>query len=236
MALAKDIGKVAVLAGNCDGFIGNRMLQYYTGEAEFMLEEGATPEQVDRVAENFGMAMGPLAMRDLAGMDTSVRIRAIRRKTLPADERMTDIVERLVEAGRIGQKANKGYYRYEGRTRLADPEAVSIIEEASRAAGVKRRAFTDEEVLYRLFFPMVNEGAKELEEGIAIRAGDIDVVWVNGYGFPAHRGGPMFWAEQVGLDKVLATARDLAPRRGSRWAPAKLLERLVGEGKGWTKN
>ncbi|NWG52174.1 MAG: enoyl-CoA hydratase/isomerase family protein [Hydrogenophilaceae bacterium] len=233
MALAKPIGKVAVLAGNCDGFIGNRMLQYYTGEAEFMLEEGATPEQIDRVAESFGMAMGPLAMRDLAGMDTSVRIRAIRRKTLPADERMTDIVERLVEAGRIGQKAGKGYYRYEGRTRLPDPEALAIIEEASRAAGVTRRTFTDEEVLHRLFFPMVNEAAKELEEGIAIRASDIDVVWVNGYGFPAHRGGPMFWAEQVGLDKVLATSRALAPRRGVRWAPAKLLERLVAEGKGW---
>jgi 3-hydroxyacyl-CoA dehydrogenase len=234
MALAKTIGKVAVLAGNCDGFIGNRMLQYYTGEAEFMLEEGATPEQIDRAAESFGMAMGPLAMRDLAGMDTSVRIRAIRRKTLPPDERMTDIVERLVEAGRIGQKAGKGYYRYEGRTRIADPEAIAIIEEASRAAGVTRRTFTDEEVLYRLFFPMVNEGAKELEEQIAIRASDIDVVWVNGYGFPAHRGGPMYWAEHVGLDKVLATARELAPRRGVRWAPAKLLERLVAEGKGWS--
>jgi 3-hydroxyacyl-CoA dehydrogenase len=235
MALAKDVGKVAVLAGNCDGFIGNRMLQYYTGEAEFMLEEGATPEQIDRVAESFGMAMGPLAMRDLAGMDTSVRIRAIRRKTLPPDERMTDIVERLVEAGRIGQKANKGYYRYEGRTRIPDAEAVAIIEEASRAAGVTRRAFSDEEVLYRLFFPMVNEGAKELEEGVAIRASDIDVVWVNGYAFPAHRGGPMFWAEQVGLDKVLAIVRELAPRRGVRWAPAKLLERLVAEGEGWPK-
>ncbi|MGE0742394.1 MAG: 3-hydroxyacyl-CoA dehydrogenase NAD-binding domain-containing protein [Hyphomonadaceae bacterium] len=233
MALAKTIGKVAALAGNCDGFIGNRMLQYYTGEAEFMLEEGATPEQIDRVAESFGMAMGPLAMRDLAGMDTSVRIRAIRRKTLPPDERMTDIVERLVEAGRVGQKAGKGYYRYEGRNRIADPEAIAIIEEASRAAGVTRRAFSDEEVLHRLFFPMVNEGAKELEEGIAIRASDIDVVWVNGYGFPAHRGGPMFWAEHVGLDKVLATARDLAPRRGIRWAPSKLLEKLVAEGKGW---
>jgi 3-hydroxyacyl-CoA dehydrogenase len=233
MALAKPLGKVAVLAGNCDGFIGNRMLQYYTGEAEFMLEEGATPEQIDRVAEGFGMAMGPMAMRDLAGMDTSVRIRAIRRKTLPPDERMTDIVERLVEAGRVGQKAGKGYYRYDGRTRIPDPEAVAIIEESSRANGITRRTFTDEEVLYRLFFPMVNEAAKELEEGIAIRASDIDVVWVNGYGFPAHRGGPMFWAEQTGLDKVLATSRELAPRRGIRWAPAKLLERLVAERKGW---
>ena len=233
MALAKPLGKVAALAGNCDGFIGNRMLQYYTGEAEFMLEEGATPEQIDRVAENFGMAMGPLAMRDLAGMDTSVRIRSIRRKTLPADERMTDIVERMVEAGRYGQKVSKGYYRYEGRTRIPDPEAIALIEESSRANGITRHPFTDEEVLHRLFFPMVNEAAKELEEGIAIRASDIDVVWVNGYGFPAHRGGPMFWAEQVGLDKVLATAQELAPRRGSRWGPAKLLEKLVAEGKGW---
>jgi 3-hydroxyacyl-CoA dehydrogenase len=233
MALGKQLGKVPVLAGNCDGFIGNRMLQYYTGEAEFMLEEGATPEQIDRVAEGFGMAMGPLAMRDMAGMDTSVLVRAARRLTLPSDERLPPIVERLVEAGRIGQKNGKGYYRYEGRTRIPDPEAVAIIEAVSKELGITRRPFTDEEVRDRLFHPLVNEGAKELEEAIALRASDIDVVWVNGYGFPAHRGGPMFWGEASGLDRVVATARMLGAKNGQRWRPSPLLERLAAAGKGF---
>jgi len=233
MAMGKQLGKVPVLAGNCDGFIGNRMLQYYTGEAEFMLEEGATPEQIDRVAESFGLAMGPCAMRDLAGMGTSVLIRAIRRKTLPADERLPNIVERLVEAGREGQKAGKGYYRYEGRTRISDPEALAIIEAESKAMGITRRELSDEEVRDRLFHPLVNEGAKEIEEGIALRASDIDVVWVNGYAFPAHTGGPMFWGEADGLDRVLATARMLGEKNGVRWSPSPLLERLVADGKGW---
>lgn len=233
MALGKTLGKVPVLAGNCDGFIGNRMLQYYTGEAEYMVEEGATPEQVDRVAESFGMAMGPLAMRDMAGMATSVQIRAIRRKTLPPDERLPELVEALVAAGRIGQKSGKGYYRYEGRERINDPEALAIIAECAKAAGVKQRSFTDEEIRDRLFHPLVNEGCKELEEGIALRASDIDVVWVNGYGFPAHTGGPMFWGEQNGLDRVLATAKALGAKNGQRWRPARLLEQLVESGKGF---
>jgi 3-hydroxyacyl-CoA dehydrogenase len=229
-AVAKRINKIPVLAGNCDGFIGNRMLQYYTTEAEYMLEEGATPEQVDRVAESFGMAMGPLAMRDLAGMDTGVRIRAIRRKTLPPDERMPEVVERLVEAGRIGQKAGKGYYRYDGRTRLPDPEAQTIIEKHSTALGIKRRELSDDEVRDRLFMPLTNEGAKELEEGIALRASDIDVAWINGYGFPAHRGGPMFWGEQVGLERVLDMAERLGRKNGRRWGPGDLLKRLAKQG------
>jgi 3-hydroxyacyl-CoA dehydrogenase len=233
MALGKQLGKVPVLAGNCDGFIGNRMLQYYTGEAEFMLEEGATPEQIDRVAEGFGMAMGPLAMRDMAGMDTSVLVRAARRLNLPPDERLPPIVERLVEAGRIGQKNGKGYYRYEGRNRIPDPEAIAIIEGVSKELGVKRRPFTDEEVRDRLFHPLVNEGAKELEEGVALRASDIDVVWVNGYGFPIHTGGPMYWGEAGGLDRVIATARMLGEKNGRRWRPAPLLERLAAAGKGF---
>jgi len=232
MALGRQIGKVPVLAGNCDGFIGNRMLQYYTGEAEFMLEEGATPEQVDRVAEGFGLAMGPMAMRDLSGMDVGYLVRKERRKNKP-DDHMSPILERLVEAGRIGQKVGKGYYRYEGRTRIADPEAMQIIEGVSRELGIKRREFSDDEVRDRLFHPLVNEGAKELEEGIALRAGDIDVVWVNGYGFPAHRGGPMFWGEMVGLDRVYETARMLGEKHGPRWLPGPLLERLAKSGKGW---
>ena len=233
MSLGKLLGKVPALAGNCDGFIGNRMLQYYTGQAEYMLEQGATPEQIDRVAESFGLAMGPLAMRDLAGMGTAVDIRKIRRLTLPPDERMPMIVERLVEAGRIGQKTGKGFYKYEGRDRIPDPEAIAIIREAGKAAGVEQREFTDEEIRDGLFHPLVNEGAKELEEGIALRASDIDVVWVNGYGFPAHTGGPMFWGELTGLERVLATARALGQRNGRRWAPSPLLEELVKSGLGW---
>lgn len=234
MAVGKQIGKNPVLAGNCDGFIGNRMLQYYTVNAEYMLERGATPEQIDRVAEQFGMAMGPLAMRDLAGMAQAVNVRAVRKKTLPSDERMPELVERLVEAGRIGQRSGSGFYRYEGRERLPDPAALEIIAAEAKRQGIEQRSFTDEEILARLFHPLVNEGAKELEEGIAIRASDIDVAWTSGYGFPVHTGGPMFWGEQIGLDKVLETARTLGAENGqTRWGPSKLLERLVAEGKGW---
>ena len=234
MAVGKQIAKTPVLAGNCDGFIGNRMLQYYTVNAEYMLERGATPEQIDRAAEQFGMAMGPLAMRDLAGMAQAVNVRAVRKKTLPADERMPELVERMVEAGRIGQKSAAGFYRYEGRDRLPDPAALEIIAAEAKRQGIEQRTFTDEEIVARLFHPLVNEGAKELEEGIAIRASDIDVAWVNGYGFPIHTGGPMFWGEQIGLDKVLATARTLGAENGqTRWGPSKLLEKLVAEGKGW---
>jgi 3-hydroxyacyl-CoA dehydrogenase len=234
MAVGKQIGKTPILAGNCDGFIGNRMLQYYTVNAEYMLERGATPEQIDRVAEQFGMAMGPLAMRDLAGMAQAVNVRAVRKKTLPADERMPELVERMVESGRIGQRSGSGFYRYEGRDRLSDPVALKIITAEARRLGIEQRTFTDEDILARLFHPLVNEGAKELEEAIAIRASDIDVAWVNGYGFPVHTGGPMFWGEQIGLDKVLHTARTLGAENGqTRWGPSRLLERLVAEGKGW---
>ncbi|TLY95426.1 MAG: 3-hydroxyacyl-CoA dehydrogenase, partial [Gammaproteobacteria bacterium] len=230
MALAKRLGKIAVLAGNCDGFIGNRMLMFYGAEAEFLLEEGATPEQIDRVIEGFGFAMGPLAVRDLAGNDVGFQIRKGRR--LPPDERWSPILERLVAGGRLGQKAGRGYYRYEGRTRIPDPEVVALIEQVSRELGIERRSIPDEEILERLLHPLVNEGARIVEEGIALRASDIDIVYVNGYGFPAWRGGPMYWAEEAGLERVIATMRRLAPRRGARWRPAPLLERLVASGRG----
>jgi len=231
MALARTLGKVAVLAGNCDGFIGNRMLGFYGAESEFLLEEGATPEQIDRVVEGFGFAMGPLAMRDLAGNDVGFLIRKGRK--LAPDERWSPILERLVGEGRLGQKAGKGFYRYEGRTRLPDPQVTALIEGVSRELGIERRPIADEEILERLLHPLVNEGARILAEGVAIRASDIDVVYVNGYGFPAYRGGPMFWAEQSGLARVVETMRRLAVTHGARWRPAQLLERLAACGEGW---
>ena len=233
MSLGKLLGKVVVLAGNCDGFIGNRMLQYYSGEAEFLLEEGATPEQIDRVMENFGFAMGPLAVRDLAGNDVGYLIRKGRR--IPSDERFSPILQRVYEAGRLGQKTGKGFYRYEGRTRIPDPQILTLIEGVSRDLGITRREIPDEEILTRLLHPLVNEGAKIVAEGIAIRAGDVDVVYVNGYGFPAYRGGPMFWAEQTGFGAVVETMKRLAPTHGQRWRPAPLLEELAASGKGWSQ-
>jgi 3-hydroxyacyl-CoA dehydrogenase len=231
MALGRTLGKVAVLAGNCDGFIGNRMLMFYGSEAEFLLEEGATPEQIDRVMESFGFAMGPLAVRDLAGNDVGFLIRKGRK--LPSDERWSPILERLVAEGRFGQKTGKGFYRYEGRKRIPDPHVLSIIESVSRERGIARRQIPDVEILERLLHPLVNEGARIVEEGIAIRASDIDVVYVNGYGFPAWKGGPMFWAEEQGLARVVHTMQRLAPTHGARWRPAALLERLVASGEGF---
>jgi 3-hydroxyacyl-CoA dehydrogenase len=181
--------------------------------------------------EDFGFAMGPLAVRDLAGNDVGFMIRKGRR--LPADERWSPILERLVAQGRLGQKSGRGFYRYEGRARIPDPEVTALIEDVSRALGIERRAIPDEEILARLLHPLVNEGARIVAEGIAMRPGDIDVVYVHGYGFPAYRGGPMFWAEQAGLARVVETMRRLAPTHGARWAPAPLLEQLVASGKGW---
>jgi len=231
MSLGKLLGKVVVLAGNCDGFIGNRMLQFYSGEAEFLLEEGATPEQIDRVMEGFGFAMGPLAVRDLAGNDVGYLIRKSRK--IPDDERFSPILQRVFEAGRLGQKSGKGFYRYEGRTRIPDPQIMTLIEGVSRDLGITRREIPDEEILSRLLHPLVNEGAKIVEEEIAIRASDVDVVYVNGYGFPAYKGGPMFWAQEIGFGQVVETMRRLAPTHGQRWRPAALLERLASTGQGW---
>jgi 3-hydroxyacyl-CoA dehydrogenase len=207
------------------------MLGFYGLEAEFLLEEGATPEQLDRVIEEFGFAMGPCAVRDLAGNDVGFLIRKGRK--LPPDERYSPILERLVALGRLGQKSGKGFYRYEGRTRIVDAEVTALIEAVSRDLGIKRRQIPDEEILARLLHPLVNEGARIVEEGIAVRASDIDVVYVNGYGFPAWRGGPMYWAQQSGLQAVVQTMRGLTATHGARWAPAPLLERVAASAQGW---
>ena len=233
MALGKTLDKMAVLAGNCNGFIGNRMFQFYNNAWEYLLEEGATPEQIDRAALNFGMAMGPVAVRDLAGLDVAALVRKARAPSLPPEERISPLIERLVAMGRLGQKSGAGFYKYEGRKPSPDPEVNGLIEQVAAQFGITRRAIADEEILPRMLSPLVNEGAKILEEGIALRASDIDVVYCHGYGFPKHLGGPMFWAERQGLDRIVAVMNDLAERFGPRYRPAPLLERLVASGEGW---
>lgn len=233
MELGGRIGKVVALAGNCDGFIGNRMLQYYSAMSEFLMEQGATPEQIDRVAVDFGMPMGSPSMRDLTGMDTALLVRKAREAKLPPGERFSPILERMVAAGRIGQKAGRGFYRYEGREKFADPEVLDIIAGVARDLGIRQRSFTDEEVRDRLFMPLVNEGAKELEDGTALRASDIDVVWCNGYNFPTWRGGPMFWGQEAGLHRVRDIALQLGDELGPRWAPGPLLVDLAASGRTW---
>jgi len=160
-------------------------------------------------------------------------VREARKASLPPGERFSPILERLVQAGRSGMKNGKGFYGYDGREKHPDPETTAIIAQVAQDLGIEQRSFTDEEIEFRLFAPLANEGAKEIEDRTAIRASDIDVAWVNGYGFPAHKGGPMYWAEQVGLSRIYDAAVQAAKRNGPRWGPGKLLERLAREGKGW---
>jgi 3-hydroxyacyl-CoA dehydrogenase len=230
MDLAKRIGKAPVLVGVCHGFVGNRMLHAYFDQAFALLYEGAQPEEVDKALYDFGMAMGPFAMSDLAGLDVSWRIRQETGQVNP-------IADRLCEMGRFGQKTGAGYYRYEAgsRTPIPDPEVASIVEEEGRKKHNRRRRIPAEEIVDRTMLALVNEGARILEEGIALRASDIDVVYVYGYGFPVYRGGPMFWAESRGLDKVLEKIRGFhAAGYGEVWQPAALIERLASQGKGFT--
>jgi 3-hydroxyacyl-CoA dehydrogenase len=233
MALGKRLGKVAVLAGNCRGFIGNRMLGPYGREAQFLLEEGASVEEVNQAIYDFGFAMGPLAVFDLAGLDVGWRIRKEFRHLEKPGVRQPLISDRLCELGRFGQKTGRGYFRYdENRKPSPDPETAALIEQIAREAGIERRAIAREEIIDRCIFALVNEGAKLLGEGIALRAVDIDVVYLNGYGFPAWRGGPMFYADTVGLHKVLARVEEFEARHGADlWSPAPLLEQLVKEGR-----
>jgi 3-hydroxyacyl-CoA dehydrogenase len=226
MSLSKRIGKVAALVGVCDGFTGNRMLAQRTREASALLLEGASPAQVDKVLYDFGLPMGPFAMGDLAGLDIGWRIRKAKGLKSP-------VADRLCEAGRFGQKTGAGYYKYEAgnRTPISDPLVDQIIEEVAAAQQVRRRKIDDEEILARCLYPMVNEGAKILEEGLAIRASDIDVIWVYGYGWPVYRGGPMHWAETIGLKKIRDTMEDFRKSHGEQFKLSPLLDRLANEGK-----
>ncbi len=233
MKLGKTIAKVPVCVGVCDGFVGNRMIHTYLKEAGYLLEEGALPQQVDGAIESFGFAMGPFRMSDLAGLDIGWAIRKRQAATRPVDERYVKIADLICERGRFGQKTGAGYYRYEKGSRAAipDPEIEALIVEASREKGIERRNIGDEEIVGRLLYALVNEGAQILEEGIAQRASDIDVIYAFGYGFPRYRGGPMFYADLVGPDKVLTAIRRYADSPlGVHWKPAPLLEKLAAEG------
>ena len=230
LALAKRIKKVGVVARTCDGFIGNRMLAGYGREAYALIEEGALPQDVDRVMKAFGFAMGPFAVGDLAGLDVGWRIRKRRRaEGVAATERDYALADRLCELGRFGQKTGAGVYRYAPGSRVPepDPEVETLLRAESARLGIERRAIPDDEILLRCLLPLVNEGAKILADGTAIRAGDIDLVWLYGYGFPAFRGGPMRWADVTGLDHVVRELRGFEERFGALWQPAPLLVELA---------
>jgi 3-hydroxyacyl-CoA dehydrogenase len=231
MALAKTIRKVPVLVGVCDGFVGNRMLAQRGREAERLLIEGALPHQVDKVLTDFGFPMGPFAMSDLAGVDVSWRVRQARGTKAP-------IADALYEAGRYGQKTSAGYYHYEpgSRAPLPDPAVERIIVDVSKALGVERKPVPEAEMLERLVYPMINEGAKILDEGIALRPSDIDVIWIYGYGWPVYRGGPMYYADRVGLATIAARLAEFARRfNAPALEPAPLLRRLAEAGRGFAE-
>jgi 3-hydroxyacyl-CoA dehydrogenase len=235
MQLAKKIKKVAVVAGVCDGFIGNRIVARYGAAANEAMNAGASPQQIDKALEKFGLAMGIYRMGDLAGLDIGYAGRK-RRKEANPEAYIPIVADRLAEAGRFGQKTGAGFYKYEAGNRnpIPDPEVEKMIEDFRKERGITARKVTDEEIIERCIFAMVNEGARILEEGIAQRASDIDIVYLNGYGFPAHRGGPMLYADIVGLPNVVRAIKRIAAEPGSDkafWTPAPLLVKLAEEGK-----
>jgi 3-hydroxyacyl-CoA dehydrogenase len=233
MALGQRMGKVAVLARIYPGFIGNALFRNYTREAHFLVEDGALPHEVDAALKRFGYAMGIFAVHDMAGNDVGYQTRKAQMATRPTDRRWNDLILKLVDQGRLGQKCGAGWYRYEPGSRepQRDPMLERFIVEESACMGIQRRPVSEEEILKRCLYGMVNEGARLLEQGIALRSSDIDVVYVTGYGFPVHQGGPMFMADRIGLDKVCADIQHFHAQHGYWWQPAPLLEQLAREGR-----
>ena len=237
LKLAKQLNKVGVVVGNCFGFVANRMLAYYMRESYLLLEEGASVSQIDQALMDFGLPVGPFGMQDIAGIDVGWRIRQHLKSSgqTRAEGPQSVVPDRLYEMGRYGQKTGAGWYRYEpgSRTRIPDPTVDEVAAEEAAKRGITRRVVSDEEIIARIMTALANEGAKVLEEGFAIRASDIDVVYVNGFGFPRHRGGPMFYADTVGLPTVLARVNEYRRQFGDYWQPSPLLERLASEGRGF---
>ena len=233
--LAKKLKKVPVRAGVCDGFIGNRILAVYKQAADYLMEDGASPYEIDAAVRSFGYPMGPFQVTDLAGGDIGWATRKRRAATRNPAARYVEIADRICERGWFGQKTGRGFYLYPEGARVGqpDPEVLAIVDAERQKKGVTPRSFTQEEILRRYMAAMVNEGAKVVEEGIALRPLDVDVTFMSGYGFPRHRGGPMKWADMEGLPKILADIESFAKEDPLFWQPAPLLVRLVKEGKGF---
>jgi 3-hydroxyacyl-CoA dehydrogenase len=228
MQLSKKIGKIGVLVGNCRGFVGNRMFHPYVRESVFLVEEGASVEAVDKALYDFGMAMGPLAVGDLAGLDVGWRVRKEHKHLEVPGIRVAMAGDRLCEMGRYGQKTGGGWYKYdENRRPTPDPGVAALVRQWSAEAGIPQRQISAQEIVDRCIYALVNEGARILEEGYALRAVDIDIIYINGYGFPAHRGGPMWFADTVGLRKVYDRVCEFQRQHGVLWEPAPLLEQLA---------
>jgi 3-hydroxyacyl-CoA dehydrogenase len=241
LKLSKKLGKVGVVVGNCFGFVANRMLAYYMREAYLLLEEGASVEQIDRVLTDFGLPVGPFGMQDIAGIDVGARIRQYLKSIgkSRAEGPQSAIPDRLFEMGRYGQKTGAGWYKYDApgsRNRTTDPLIEQLAAEEAKKRGIVRRPISDEEIVARITTALANEGARVLEEKFATRPGDIDVIYVYGFGFPRYRGGPMFYADTVGLPTVLSRVNEYRARFGDYWEPAPLLEKLVSEGKSFYSN
>jgi 3-hydroxyacyl-CoA dehydrogenase len=237
LKLAKRLGKVGVVVGNCFGFVANRMLAYYMREAYLLLEEGASVPQIDQALIDFGMPVGPFGMQDIAGIDVGARIRQYLKSIgkTRAEGPQSEIPDRLFEMGRYGQKTGAGWYAYEpgSRTRRPDPLIDELAAEAAARRGITRRPIAPDEIIARIMTALANEGARVLEDGYAIRASDIDVIYCYGFGFPRHRGGPMFYADTVGLPNVLERVKEYRAKFGDYWWPAPLLERLAATGRGF---
>lgn len=235
LKMAKRTGKIPAVVGVCFGFVGNRMLEPYAREAHRLLLEGATPQQVDGVLTDFGFAIGVFSMYDLAGIDVGYLVRESRREEIAQDPSYEILADKLYALGRYGQKTSRGFYRYEGRVQHSDPELLTLARQIAEELGIERREISEQEILERCVYPLINEGADILKEGIAYRSGDCDIIWVNGYGFPVWRGGPLQYADEIGLDKILTGMNKYRTELGDygkMWfKPSPLLEELVATGK-----